>query len=331
MLLPDHSVGVILESRRKSPSAIRRTYSEAVAHQGGARIFRRWRKRLYYVWIALRHRRTCRDWYDFLDSAPVQPLLSVYPALPLKPLKPYLSLSLDIHERIRVIQDSILLLTTHWESFRHIIAGQNPVIASIDLGPDGTATLCLEYNHQKEGEISLLLRMRDGRVAAMSSFAFDRKPDGNHVMRIGRIQGVKDHELLKSLEKAMHGLRPKSLMLFASQEFSRAFGVKEIFGVSNAQQVYKRKVLIPIPGLRKLSFDYDSFWTEAGGKPEPDGWFRLPPRLEKRTLSEVKPNKRSMYKKRYAMLDDISHQMISSGLQESPRELPIYSHSTRVV
>ena len=320
MLLPDHSVGVILGFRRKAASVIRRTYSETVAHQvGGRRLLRRWRKRLYYVWIALRHRRSCRDWYDFLDSAPVRPFLTVYAALPLKPLKPYLSLSLDIRDRIRVIQDSLLLLSTHWKSFQHIIAGQNPVIATIDLGPDGTAMICLEYNHQKEGELSLLLRLSDGRVAAMSSFTFDRKPDGNHVMRIGRIQGVKDHELLRTLEKAMHGLRPKSLMLFACQEFSRAFGVKEIFGVSNAYQVYKRKVLIPIPGLRKLSFDYDSFWSEAGGMLEPDGWFCLPPSLEKRTLSEIKPNKRSMYKKRYAMLDNIADQIISSGLQESPR------------
>ena len=320
MLLPDHSVGVILGSRRKTASVIRRTYSEAVANQfGGRRLLRRWRKRLFYIWIALRHRQPCRDWYDFLDSVPAQPFLAIYPALPLKPLKPYLSLSLDIRERIRVIQDSFLLLFTHWESFRHIIAGPNPVIATIDLGSHGTATLCLEYNRQKEGELSLLLCMTDGRIAAMSSFAFDRKPDGNHVMRIGRIQGVKDHELLRSLEKAMHGLRPKSLMLFASQEFSRAFGVKEIFGVSNAFQVYKKKVLIPIPGLRKLSFDYDSFWSEAGGKLEPDGWFRLPTGLEKRSLSEIKSNKRSMYKKRYAMLDNIADQIISSGRQETSR------------
>ena len=320
MLLPDHSAGVILGFRRKTASVIRRTYSEVVANQvGGRRLLRRWRKRLYFVWVAMRQRRPCRDWYDFLDSAPLQPFLAIYPELPLKPLKPYLSLSLNIRERIRVIQDSLLLLSTHWKSFQHFIAGQDPVIATIDLGPDGMAFLCLEYNRQKEGELSLLLRMTDGRVAAMSSFAFDRKSDGNHVMRIGRIQGVKDHELMRSLEKAMHGLRPKSLMLFASQEFSRVLGVKEILGVSNANQVYKKKVLIPIPGLRKLSFDYDDFWSEAGGTLEADGWFRLPPRLEKRHLSEIKPNKRSMYKKRYAMLDRISEQIRSFGVQEDRR------------
>ncbi len=324
MLLPDHSVGVILGFTRKATSVIRRTYSEAAAHHGnGTRMLRRWRKRLYFVWVAIRNRRSCRDWYHFLDSAPVQPFLSLFPALPLKPLKPYLALSLGINERTRVIQDSLLLLTTHWESFQHIIGGRNPVIATIDLGPDRIVSLCLEYNRQKEGELSLLLRMADGRTAAISSFAFDRRPDGKYVMRIGRIQGVKDHELLRCLEKAMHGLRPKSLMLFASQELARAFDVKEIFGVSNVNQVYRKKVLIPIPGLRKLSFDYDGFWREAGGTLDPDGWFRLPPSLEKRNISEIKPNKRSMYNKRYAMLDSISDQIRSSGVQESQQGLSI--------
>jgi len=329
MLLPDHSVGVILGYSRKAASVVRRTYFEAVAHQvGGGRLFRRWRKRLYFVWVAIRNRRSCRDWYHFLDSAPVQPFLSIYPALSLKPLKPYLSLSLDISERTRVIQDSLLLLATHWESFQHIIGGQNPAIATIDLGPDGMTSLCLEYNRQKEGELSLLLRMTDGRVAAMSSFAFDRRSDGKYVMRIGRIQGVKDHELLRSLEKAMHGLRPKSLMLFASQELAHTFDIQEIFGVSNANQVYKKKVLIPIPGLRKLSFDYDGFWREAGGTPDADGWFRLPQSLVKRTISEIKPNKRSMYNKRYAMLDNISNQIRSSGARKSQQGLAIADNNS---
>ena len=115
--------------------------------------------------------------------------------------------------------------------------------------------------------------------------------------------------MLRGLEKSMHGLRPKSLMLFGSQEVAHALGVKNICGVSNTKQVYKRKVLIPLPGLRKMPFDYDGFWIEADGKLGEDGWFHLPARLEKRDSAEMKPNKRSMYRKRYAMLDDISQQI----------------------
>lgn len=289
---------------------IRRTYAEVAARQGGERKWlRRWRKRLAYLWTALCHRDACRSWYEFVDSEPVRPFLALHPALPLKPLKPYLALGLGVRDRARIIRDSLSLLAAHWDSFRDIISGKNPVVATIDLGPDGKVFLSLEYNYQKEGELTLLLRMPDTRIAAISAFAFDRKPDGNHVMRIARIQGVKDHELLRGLEKAMHGLRPKSLMLFASQEVAHALGVREISGVSNANQVYKKKVLIALPGLHKLAFDYDGFWEEADGKLGADGWFRLPPRLEKRDLSDTKRNKRSMYKRRYAMFDDISAQI----------------------
>jgi uncharacterized protein VirK/YbjX len=273
------------------------------------KLLRRWRKRLAFLWTAACHRGVCRSWYDFVDTEPMRPFLAIHPALPLKPLKPYLSLGLNVRDRVRVIQDSLSLLAAHWDSFRDIISGRKSVVATIDLGTDGKVSLCLEYNFQKEGELTLLLRTADGQIAAISAFAFDRKPDGEHVMRIARIQGVKDHELLRGLEKAMHGLRPKSLMLFASQEVAHALGVKEVSGVSNANQVYKKKVLIALPGLHKLAFDYDGFWEEADGKLEADGWFRLPPRLEKRDLSETKRNKRSMYKKRYVMFDDISAQI----------------------
>ena len=282
-------------------------------------MLRRWRKRLYFVWATLRHRRACRQWYHFLDSTSMQPLMKLYPALPIKPLKPYLAISLDVEERIRVIQNSLLLMVTRWESIERIIVGQNPVIAVIDLHPDLKVHLCLEYNRQKEGELSLLLRMADGRLIAMASFAFDHGTDGHCLMRIGRIQGVKDHELLRMIEKTMHGLRPKSLMLFASQEFARILGITHIFGISDGEQVYGKKVLIPIPGMTRLAFDYDTFWREAGGIQEQDGWFRLPPSLKRRDISDIKANKRSMYKKRYAMLDDISNQMRSALLQATER------------
>lgn len=306
----DQSSGVVHDSSLKVIDVVRRVYNDVSVNQAhDARPFRRWRKRINYISTALLNIKVCRSWYHFLDTAPIQPILSRYPGLPLKPLKPYLSLALEIEQRVRVLQDSLLLFATHWEYFQQIINNENPIIAKLDLGQDGVAKICLELNSQKEGELSLVLRAANDQIAAMCSFAFERTSTGDYAMRIGRIQGVKDHDLLKRLEKIMHGLRPKSLMFFLAQELARALGVTKLFGVSNANQVYINKVLIPIPGLRRLSFNYDAFWLEVGGVSEPNGWFRLPLAMEKRNLSETKPAKRSMYKKRYAMLDDISKQV----------------------
>ena len=306
----DHSSGIVHDSTLRVIDVVRRVYNDVTVNQAhDSRAFRRWRKRISYICMALLNINVCRSWYHFLETAPIKPILSRYSELPLKPLKPYLSLALDIEQRVRILQDSLLLFATRWEYFQQIINKENSIIAKLDLGQDGVAKICLELNYQKEGELSLVLRAANDQIAAMCSFAFERITTGDYVMRIGRIQGIKDHDLLRRLEKLMHGLRPKSLMFFLAQELARALGVTKLFGVSNANQVYINKVLIPIPGLRKLSFDYDAFWFEVGGVSNQDGWFRLPLTLGKRDIAQTKPAKRSMYKKRYAMLDDISKQV----------------------
>lgn len=182
-------------------------------------------------------------------------------------------------------------------------------VAKYALDAETTVSLCLELNYQKEGELTLLLCLPGGQPAAIAAFVLERKPNGTHLMRIARVQGAGEAELQRRLEKLMHGLRPKSLMLFACQEVAHALGVADVYGVSNELQVYRNKVLFAVPGIHALSFDYDSLWSESDGVPEPDGWFKLPPRLVKRQPAEMKANKRSMYKKRYAMLDEIAGQI----------------------
>lgn len=287
---------------------VRLTYRFAAIEHGRHRHrsgIRRFRKRIVYAWTALLHQRACRDWYQFALSPQAAPFVTAYPGLLLKPLKPYLAAGLKIDQRVKVIQDSLQLMLAHWQVFQGIIECTDPVIAQIAIASGETISLSLEYNLQKEGELILLLRMPDGKIAAIAAFAFERDSNGDYAMRIGRNQGVKDHELIKSLEKEMYGLRPKNLMLFVCQELARTLGVQTLYGVSNRQQVYKHKVLITIPGARRLAFDYDSFWREVGGV-EAGDWFRLPIQLEKRDLAEIKSKKRSMYKKRYTMLDELA-------------------------
>jgi len=54
-----------------------------------------------------------------------------------------------------------------------------------------------------------------------------------------------------------------------------------------------------------------SKWTDVGGSPDKDGWYRLPLKTYRHAREEIKANKRSMYLKRYAMMDDITQQMDS--------------------
>ena len=272
-------------------------------------VARRWRKRIFFWWIAARHAGLCRGWFDFVASEPVRKLVALNGGLPLKPFTPYLCRGLDVARRMRVIQDSLRFITERWDVMQVFMCSNRSPIAKFALDAETTVTLCMELNYQKEGEVSLLLCLADGTPAAVAAFALERKPDGSHRMRIARVQGTQDAEVQRRLEKLMHGLRPKSLMIFACQEVAHALGVQDVFGVSNELQVYRQKVLVAVPGLHALSFDYDALWAESGGVREAGGWFVLPARLVRRQPAEMKPNKRSMYKKRYAMMDDIVRQI----------------------
>ena len=57
----------------------------------------------------------------------------------------------------------------------------------------------------------------------------------------------------------------------------------------------------------KLLFnDYDIIWQEKGGTISTDGClYRLPLELNLKPISEIASKKRSMYKKRYQLLDDL--------------------------
>jgi hypothetical protein len=141
---------------------------------------------------------------------------------------------------------------------------------------------------------------------------------------VGCVQGSHQGQegLVNALGKAMHGLRPKALVLFAAQEAGHALGVREMFGAGNLIQVHRRKHLVHIPLAHDLTFDYDAFWEEMGGLPAFDGWFYLPRRSRRRTRDEIKPNKRGQYQKRYALEEAIAGQiraaMAGAGLRVPP-------------
>ena len=57
---------------------------------------------------------------------------------------------------------------------------------------------------------------------------------------------------------------------------------------------------------RRPRLDYDAFWQESGGVLSSDGIYNLPARHVARRLSDIKANKRSLYRHRYAMLDQLA-------------------------
>ncbi len=61
---------------------------------------------------------------------------------------------------------------------------------------------------------------------------------------------------------------------------------------------------------RKLKTDFSEFWLEAGGwRTEDERFDELPLMEPRKTMEEVPTRKRAVYRRRFAMLDEIDRQV----------------------
>jgi uncharacterized protein VirK/YbjX len=279
-------------------------------------LLRRMKQNLRWAAIAAARPLEALGWFSRLQSPDLKPFTDANPLLPLKPMRAYLSASWGLVRRTKVMRETYSFVLWRGGAVREALLqeeGEGVALATFSLGELGVAELCLGFDNRfrKEGEFALTLRCPEqgGRVSSLS-FALEWRQNGL-VMYAGCVQGRSEGEdgFMKALQKAMFGLRPKALVVFAAQEVARALGIREFLGAGNTIQVHRRKHLIHLAWVHELTFDYDAFWTELGGHPASDGWFYLPRKAKRRSRDEIKPNKRTMYARRYALMDDLAAQI----------------------
>lgn len=175
--------------------------------------------------------------------------------------------------------------------------------------------LVLEVNAVSfhEGFWSVCLRHREGGRAYHAGFAF--QPDRR--VLIAGIQGPRGHEwpghdpkdIVRDLTKLCEGLRLPHLLLEAIRAVAVAAGATELVGIDPRHHIkgawnHRNK---------RLKFDYAEFWTEGGGAVGPDGNWHLPLAGVRRDLAEAPSKKRAMYRRRYALLDQLAASWLCRG------------------
>ena len=108
-------------------------------------------------------------------------------------------------------------------------------------------------------------------------------------------------ELVKQLTKSCHGLRPAYLMVEVMKMLTGILGYQRLFGIPQKYQNKSRLVQ-----SKRYVVDYDAIFAESGGQLA-DYW-QLPLQSS-RNLDDIPSKKRSMYRKRYAMLDEFAERM----------------------
>lgn len=108
-------------------------------------------------------------------------------------------------------------------------------------------------------------------------------------------------EMVKQLTKSCHGLRPAYLMVETMKALTKMLGFKTLLGIPQRYQNKSRFIQ-----SKSYTVDYDAIFSESGGQLK-DYW--VLPLEEERNLDDIPSKKRSMYRKRYAMLDDLAKSM----------------------
>jgi uncharacterized protein VirK/YbjX len=253
-----------------------------------------------------------REWFRLLQNPKLAPVAEADPHILSKIQRTYLIRTLRAKDRLQALKQHYGFVAQHFpeEMLRQVYSSSGFLLASLPIEGIGQVSLRLAYCHSlgKEGDLTIKLNdEHSGWLIYSLTFSVSVNDAGRRECVIGGLQGYTQalgKERVISLTRRMHGLRPKALVLFALQQLACAWAFTSIRGVSDAMHIYRHYLR-----RKDLAASYDEFWAESGGRLAADNVFDLPLRPSVRPIATIKPNKRAMYKHRYAMLTEISKQI----------------------
>lgn len=163
-----------------------------------------------------------------------------------------------------------------------------------------------------EGELAVSLFCREHRI--YSAMLLLLGTPGSRRLVIGAFQGRGASDAKATyvqLTRALHGLRPRDLLVNVLKLIARELGCVEIWGISDACHRGGGAYF----GRCKHT-SYDEIWTEHGGCLNAEGFFAISPTVRRRDLQDLPSRKRAQYRRRYRLLDDIGkriHDVFISG------------------
>jgi len=240
------------------------------------------------------------------ESLKIEDILAKHPRFYNKFSRPHLKSNLNNAQKMRFMTEHYHYMVENFEkqALHHFYHDSALLYDFEESGIDLQLNITYMRFLEREGEIMLNLTQHDGtRIYSMAGTFYEGD------FYISGIQGYKDIELIRKYTKACFGMRPHNLLFYALLTFLKNLGVARVFAISNEEQIYNEKKT-----KKKVLFDYEDFFEDIYAKTltQEDGWFLLDLDYPLKPIEEVKSKKRSMYKKRYALLESMDISIYSS-------------------
>ena len=120
------------------------------------------------------------------------------------------------------------------------------------------------------------------------------------------MQGTGHHEARVRVQKATkqcYGLFPKRVAVEAALIIAHYFQLEQIVAVGNKTHVYNNWRYNS--RQERILSDYDDFWLTIDGQQDDRELFILPTEITRKSLEDIASKKRSEYRNRYALLDQL--------------------------
>lgn len=255
-------------------------------------------KARYYAYTFL-HKKQCRQLIDFLNQKTQwQPLFTqdYYRFNPL--LTTYCDKRFSAAQRFDAITQHLNMAEEKLGlSLCERLLKEQSILLS-QLSEDLSLNLSLNFIDPFEGYFAINIRNQKGERIYDASFTFLAP----NKLLIASMQGPRHgntQELVKQATKDLHGVRPMFMLMNVFRELAK-FWQCDLVGIPHKSQGKYR-----LSARSKILFNYDEFWQENLGTYHAPYW-QLPLGVERKPLEEIASKKRSMYRKRYEMLDQLA-------------------------
>lgn len=229
--------------------------------------------------------------------------------------RPYIATDLKIKEKLKMIIGSYKFLDENFNDEFLEILYKNEIIEISNFKDKTGETYRIYLNifHEcsKEGEIQLVLVNDENMRISKLTFSVL-----NENFYIGSIQGSKeqiDPEIIKNTIKNLYGERTQKIILSSLFNLKEILNLKgEIFAVSGEMHFFNDKRYSKSKNIKNHEYSifnsYNKFWSSVHGKLY-NSFYKLPKKLIRKEIEDVKSKKRNLYKNRYDLLDELGYNM----------------------
>lgn len=268
---------------------------------GERRKLKRFRQYIRYSFTTLYCHKEIKQFEDYINQNPkFIPLFSSYYYRVNALLYKYCDNRFNKQQRLNAICQTLTLVSQFLGKNNIDLLFEQQKIRLFQCTDEIALYLNINPLDPLEGFFSINLQKGDERLYDASFALFE--PNQLLIVSIQGKKGDTAAEEIKWATKQLHGIRPMFLLVYI---FKMLCEIKQfqLLGIPKKHQAKYR-----FNDFSRLLFDYDAFWADNGGALKQNYWY-IPNTIERKSMDDIPSKKRSMYKKRYEMLDNIKQSL----------------------